>query len=504
MFDIDAEGNASLWALPGVERPVGPAVLSQELLTLRAAIDGLVAQDLAVLADRQVLAETEALLLEVQRLQVLGLGRLGVVDRLRLHELDGARSTARWVQQQGVAATGAQVAVARRLEQFPALAARVLDGTLALPAAQALGGVLARLRPHTDRPDGRIDGQDGEQVLAGVIVDGVVLVAGQARGGFPTRTDPVLQGLLTELPAVLARPVGQLARLEEAFLLLAAVVEPGQLADCLGVLVDGLLPGQLADRARRGHDRRGLRLVRRHDGAGWHLDGDLDLECGERLHTFLQAELSRDPDNPLDTETAAGLRAQGLDPYDPQLAPTLSPRTSAERAHDALSLGLARYLGAGLGGSHDKNPVQIVVIVPAAALDALPGAVPARGGSGTALPISLVQRWTCDSALTRQVLDLRGRVIAGSHTERTLKPHERRALRTQTGGHCQGAGCRRSTRDPATVLHPHHADPWSSCRSTSLNDTVHLCEHCHHNVHDGQHPLRLKDGRRLGPDGWLA
>ena len=100
------------------------------------------------------------------------------------------------------------------------------------------------------------------------------------------------------------------------------------------------------------------------------------------------------------------------------------------------------------------------------------------------------------------MLDLRGQVIADSHGERTLTRRERRALRTRTGGRCQGFGCGRSTKDPGTVLHPHHADPWSRCGTTSLADTVLLCDSCHRHVHSG-HVLRLKDGRRLGPDGWV-
>ena len=35
-----------------------------------------------------------------------------------------------------------------------------------------------------------------------------------------------------------------------------------------------------------------------------------------------------------------------------------------------------------------------------------------------------------------------------------------------------------------------------------LSDTVLLCTRCHRDVHDGRHALRLKDGRRLSPDGW--
>ena len=69
----------------------------------------------------------------------------------------------------------------------------------------------------------------------------------------------------------------------------------------------------------------------------------------------------------------------------------------------------------------------------------------------------------------------------------------------ETGGRCQGAGC---SRGPGNRLIPHHVTPWASCGTTSLYDTVLLCEQTHRDVHLGGHPIRLKDGRLLGPHGW--
>ncbi len=242
--------------------------------------------------------------------------------------------------------------------------------------------------------------------------------------------------------------------------------------------------------------------MRSADGATWHLDGELDLQCGERLFAVLQAELLRDPDDPLDTELAGALRDEGLDPYDPELSPSVAPRTRSQRLHDALDAACGRHLAAGLAGTHDTQPAHVVVTVPAEALDDRPGALPGRTGSGTRVPRRLVRSWACGSALTRQVLDLRGKVILTSHTQRTLTAAERRALWTQTGGACQGAGCRRSGGSLGTVLDPHHGNPWSGARSTSLQDRALVCDQCHAGVHAGR-VLRLKDGRRLGPDGWL-
>ena len=101
--------------------------------------------------------------------------------------------------------------------------------------------------------------------------------------------------------------------------------------------------------------------------------------------------------------------------------------------------------------------------------------------------------------MTRFVLSLGRRVIDTSHTARTLTGHERRTKAVETGGRCQGAGC---TRGPGARLVPHHVTAWAASRTTSLADTVLLCEQTHHDLHAGGKAIRLKDGRWLGADGW--
>jgi hypothetical protein len=50
---------------------------------------------------------------------------------------------------------------------------------------------------------------------------------------------------------------------------------------------------------------------------------------------------------------------------------------------------------------------------------------------------------------------------------------------------------------------PAPRDPWArQCGTTSLDDTVLFCEQTHHDLHSGK-TILLKDGRRLGPDGWV-
>jgi hypothetical protein len=109
----------------------------------------------------------------------------------------------------------------------------------------------------------------------------------------------------------------------------------------------------------------------------------------------------------------------------------------------------------------------------------------------------------CDSAITRFVISLGHRVVEMSHTERTLKPHERRIKHIETGGICQGAGCWRGDATGHALI-PHHPTPYSVNPATSLRDTVLLCDLSHADVHVGGKAITLKDGRRLGPDGWVG
>ena len=257
--------------------------------------------------------------------------RLADVDGRALHQLAGARSAATWIREHGEVAP-AEITVARRLAAFPAVGTALLTGRLTVAVTQKLQAALARLRPHLDAPNGLLDGVDAEAAVTNVITDGVRMVVTTCRGGFPGADDPVLVALLAELPAIAALPLSQLERLEQALVLLARHVEPAQLPAALDVLVGALLPSTLEDAAAQGHARRSLTLTRDADGSGWSLSGRLDLLTGERLHLALDAAARTDPDNPLDTETAERLRAQGLDPYDPDLAPTLTPRVAPAAA----------------------------------------------------------------------------------------------------------------------------------------------------------------------------
>lgn len=491
---------------PDAPAPAEPASpLSLALAALQEAAQAVVAQLPSDLPEEQALADTAALLTVVEQLRGALLARVADVDSRKLHLLAGASSASAWVEQQQTSLDRGEVALTRRMSTMPTLGDAVRSGRLSIAGAERVGKALATLRRHVDRPDGLIDGQDAEQALVGVIGHGVRSLVVQALGGLDSE-DPRLQELLAELADIVERPVSQLARLEAAFVLLARWLEPHLLPSALGQLVDALLPNELEKRAEDGHRNRGFGLRPKEDGSGFRItDGDLDLECGELLSTFLQAELAADPDAPADTEGFEELRAEGWQAGDPlPEAGAPGPRSLRQRRHDALKNGLRRYLDSGIGGLRDKVAPHVGVTVGSDLLEQQPGALPAVSPTtGARLPGSLVRRWLCDSAVTRFVLSLGGRVIETSHTERTLKGHERRIKKVETGNRCQVAGCRcgPSSGSPSRLV-PHHPDAFARTGRTSLGDTVWICEANHHDLHSGKRTLRLRDGRWLDENGW--
>lgn len=485
----------------GTERDAARRVTSSPVTALVAAVDDVLAQVPAELPGPQALADTAELLVQVERMRAGLLGRIADVEQRKLHVIDGAPSTSSWVETQQTSLDRGEVALARRMGSLPRLDEAVRQGLLSIAGAELVGKALTKLRRHVDRPDGLIDGQDGEQALLGVIGHGVRRMVCEALGGLAD-DDPRLTALLTDVAAIVESPVTQYARLEAAFVLLARHVEPVQLPSGLGMLVDALLPNELEKKAADAHANRGLGLRRNSAGDGWRIpDGDLDLECGELLETVLAAEMAVDPGNPQDTAEFERLREQGWQSTDELPDPgQAGPRSLRQKRHDALKNVLRRYLDSGIAGRRGKAAPHIDVVVGVDLLTDQAGALPAVSATtGARLPASLVRRWLADSSVARFVLSLGGKVIETSHRQRTLKPHERRAKRIETGGWCQGAGCRSG---PGRRMTPHHGDPWRRCRTTSLADTVNACDRTHHDLHSGKRTIRLRDGRWLDENGW--
>jgi hypothetical protein len=468
----------------------------EALAMIVAGLDALDEVSPADLPPEQALTVTQVLLVQHDRLQGAALRAVADVDRRELHNVDGSPSAQLWVAEQATSFGRTHVALARKLDRFPQVADRIAAGGLAVDDGALIGTALDRVRRLVDQPDGLIDGQPAEQALFGVIVNGVCSLAGQSRGGLPD-SDPRLLALRTELIELWQAPLAELTRLEAAFLRLAREVDRVHLKPALTQLTDALRPNELDQQATDDQANRGLVLRKDTDRPGWDLRGHLDDETGELLHTALTAAAATDPDNPVDTDAAAALRAQGLDP---QVDGCVQVRSKPQRMHDALTLLLHRTLASKALGLRGKAPVCVNVTVSAEALAGVPGALPATGSAGQTLPISLARRLACDNALTRFVLSLGHKVLETSHTSRTLKPHERKIKQLETSGVCETAGCGRG--DPTGhPLIPHHITPYAQCKTTSLEDTILLCDISHAHLHHGN-TLRLKNGRRINEHGY--
>ena len=465
--------------------------------SLAAALAALEAADPADQPGGQAVEDLRALLSLNEQLQVIVLDRLCDMDLRRLHDHDAIASTAAWLESQETSVDRRSVQLARRLGRLPGTCIALSEQRISVATAQRVGWAVERVRGFLDRPDGLIDGLPAREVLDAVIIDGVCMLVGEALGGIDDN-DPRLRRLSAEVREIAARSGSEVERVEAAFLALAGRVERRFLASALQRLVDALLPQQLEDRSDKAHRNRGLVLIAHEDRPGGRVEADLDAEAFELLHAALAAVQATDPENVTDTSVAAGLRDQGIDPYLP--GPGIRPRSAMARRHDGLVRILQDWLSSGIAGSRGKVVPHISVIAGLDTLHGSPGALPALGGSGATLAARLVRRWTCDSWVSRFVLSLGHRVVETSHTERTLKAHERRAKTVETGGRCQAGGC---GAPPGSPLVPHHPDAWSRTHRTSFYDAVMFCERCHHDLHEGGRTVRLRDGRLLSPDGWI-
>ena len=266
--------------------------------------------------------------------------------------------------------------------------------------------------------------------------------------------------------AVLARTAehvgAAVVRKEEGTLLQAAqTMDPGQfttVAKNFEHRVDAA--GALAE-ANRAYERRYFHIGEPQDGLVW-VDGLLDAEGGATLRTALQPFMKPIPND---------------------------DRSYAQRSVDAL-MELCRQGGS--GGKRDGAGPRPQLII-RASLDTLAGTKGAPAGEldgGGTVPAETVQRYACDSAISR---------ITGqselehelNHASRTLPASTRRALEARDR-HCVFAGCAR----PLNWCDGHHLVWWTRGGATALPNLALLCRPHHRMVHEENWRLvRQKDGR---------
>jgi hypothetical protein len=517
-------GDDTYWAVPGVtgldRAPEALPPISPDLVALRAAATRVVSSDPTLASDAQALVDAQELLAIQQLLQVHSVRRIADVNKRGLHNLVGFRSVRTWLKKHRPDGDSSDVNLGVLLEDFPQLHAAVDALSVPLNSARLVAKAARSCWNELNHSDGIIDEQPGEEVLDALVGNTIGLICRYLSG--LADDDPRLQVLIAGGKQIRTSAGSQREQVEAAFTMLAEHVPLRSLSAHLEELVLSLVPSRLEEAGRKGHASRMLVMTRKKDGTGFHLNGDLDLECGERLFTALRSEAGRDPDNADDTAAWERLRElnESTDPMlldQPDRTPTpmpdstglawfdlpdnLRPRRKGERLHDALNRLLGRYLEHGLGGTLHKIPVQINVTVSDANVTNQPGHLPARGDSGALIPRALVKRWWTDVSVTAFVMSLGGKALRAVHSQRTLTGLERRALHIETGGRCAGIDCCPDHPDPLSNKVPHHGHLFSQTQTTSLDDTINSCDGLHGDVHIGKRTLLLRDGRYIRENG---
>ncbi len=247
-----------------------------------------------------------------------------------------------------------------------------------------------------------------------------------------------------------AEHVGATAvRKEEASLLQAArTMDPGRftgVAKNFEHRVDAA--GALAE-ANRAYQRRYFHIGEPQDGLV-RLDGVLDTAGGATLRTALQAFMKPIKDD---------------------------PRSYGQRCADAV-VELARQ---GSGAKRDGAGPRPQLII-RASLDTLAGIKGAPAGElegGGTVPAETVQRYACDSAISR--ITGQGELEHElNHAARTLPASTRRALEARDR-HCVFPGCAR----PTNWCDGHHLVWWTRGGATALPNLALLCRPHHRMVHE--------------------
>ena len=274
--------------------------------------------------------------------------------------------------------------------------------------------------------------------------------------------------------AVLARTaehIGAAAvRKEEGTLLQAAqTMDPGQfvtVAKNFEHRVDAA--GALAE-ANHAYLRRYFHIGEPVDGLV-RVDGLLDAEGGATLRTALQPFMKPVKDD---------------------------ARNYGQRSIDAL-MELCRQ---GSGSRRDGAGPRPQLII-RASLDTLAGIKGAPAGElegGGTVPAETVQRYACDSAVSRITgqAELEHEL---NHASRTLPAPTRRALESRDR-HCVFPGCTR----PLNWCDGHHLVWWTRGGETALPNLAMLCRPHHRMVHEeGWSLVRARDEWRAEPPGKIA
>jgi len=223
-------------------------------------------------------------------------------------------------------------------------------------------------------------------------------------------------------------------------------------------------PDGVAEAQRQAAEERYLRLTDGDDGT-LYVKGSFDSAAGATIRTALEplTQAHGDGDN----------------------------RCRERRNADGLVELAAHSLDSGTIPQHGSVRPHVQVTTTLETLQGLIGA-PA-GEMALSLPISAktVQRFACDSSVTRVLLGADSAVVDAGRAKRVVAGGTRRLLAARDK-HCRWPGCER----PASWSSAHHIIHWAQGGKTDLSNMLLLCQHHHWTVHEGGWRLSLAaDGR---------
>jgi hypothetical protein len=434
-----------------------PTHLPERQLT--AAVDALLDSPSVDLAPVHALERLGTVLTESERLAVVALDGVNDMEERQLFALDGHGGTAGWLRARRNGGDARMRALARRLVERPYVRDAITSGKLNIALAEKVCSALSSLPAETP-----------EDLFRGVVVDGAARVLTEMFGGSANPDDvAVLRRLCA---GALAADTADLdVRLEPIFVFLAQKVPPDVLRRTLRDLTEPFVPSETDEELEQRYDAEYFDLQEVLDGR-WHVDGYLDPETGLALNAELDRRMATAADDPT------------------------CPQSPGKRRAEALG-SLARD-GRGFEGSgNDRPAADITIIATEATMAEAPGALPPRMSNGTRISLKTVHRLGCAGRIAAVILDAQGKPVGASGTHRNATRRERRALEAQWGG-CAVDGC----KQPFSRTRPHHVVPWWLSKITRLRDLAPVCEHHHHDVHEGGFTLRLRDGRYINPTGW--
>ena len=228
-------------------------------------------------------------------------------------------------------------------------------------------------------------------------------------------------------------------------------------------------------------ERKLLKLAREHSVGKFH------YKCMHYRHSVdskavakEQAELAESSFLHLNTQDDGGLFITGLlDPVGGALVRNaLEPLARSSGADDYRDAP-KRWADALVELAASKTRIQMQVTSSVETLLDLAGAPGAESEFSLPIASKTVERWACDSSLSR-ILMQDSVVIDVGRSERTIKGPRRRALIARDQ-HCQWPGCER----PASKCDGHHVVHWLHGGGGEIENQILLCHRHHWMVHEG-------------------